>query len=85
MKTLTLRLTDADVRAIERLQRHTGEKTASKALLSAARLHPRLVSDRAEAAEVRRQRDELRKTLCASLGLDVRAVERLLLKPKVSE
>lgn len=50
----TLRLTAGEVAAVERLKRATGERTASHTLLTAAKMHPSLLRERRECAELRR-------------------------------
>ena len=69
MKTLTLRLSESEAAAIERLKRTTGERTASKALVVAAVAYESIHADRAELRELRRQRDVLRDSLNGYLGL----------------
>lgn len=69
MKTLTLRLSESEAAAVERLKRTTGERTASKALVCAAVAYDASRAERAELAELRRERDALRDTLRRYLGL----------------
>ena len=68
-RTLTLRLTDADVRAVERLKFRTGEKTASKALMLAARMYPELLLEREADKDAARKLAVLKRSYEDALGL----------------
>lgn len=68
-RTLTLRLTTADAAAVDRLCEVVGEKTASKALIVAAKQYPALARETRALRETERKYHVVRDSLRNALGL----------------
>lgn len=75
MKVVRIELThEADVQAVQKLKSAVRERTASKAMLQAARLYPSTLREledaRRQIAELRQFRDTMREGFRQALGLE---------------